>query len=219
LTAPQVRKFLLEAMDCASDRSVLYICGVPGTGKTASVMEVLGGLRAEAQQKGAQFVAINCLQLPSPAHVYSKVWERLTGARRRAAAGAAPAPGLLQPSPASSSLPRQAQALPHATGAHTHHLPSLPAPAARRPAPGPRARAGLPGGAVQRRAPPRRHHAAAAGRDRHADHARPAGAVQPVRVAHARQRTVRGAARRGAAGGGFAAGGCLRARLLLAALP
>jgi origin recognition complex subunit 1 len=60
---------------------VLYICGVPGTGKTASVMEVLGGAREAARAAGAQFVAVNCLQLPSAQHVYSRLWEKLSGQR------------------------------------------------------------------------------------------------------------------------------------------
>lgn len=33
---------------------VLYVCGVPGTGKTACCMEVLGGVRQQAQASGVQ---------------------------------------------------------------------------------------------------------------------------------------------------------------------
>jgi origin recognition complex subunit 1 len=58
---------------------VKYVCGVPGTGKTASVMEVLSRARAAARASGCQFVAVNCLALPSPQHVYSRLWERLAG--------------------------------------------------------------------------------------------------------------------------------------------
>lgn len=63
---------------CA-DGGVLYICGVPGTGKTALVMEMLRTLRPQALQAGAQVVAINCLQLPTPQHVFSRLWEKLSG--------------------------------------------------------------------------------------------------------------------------------------------
>jgi origin recognition complex subunit 1 len=58
---------------------VKYVCGVPGTGKTACVMEVLSRARQAARQSGCQFVAVNCLALPSPQHVYSRLWERLAG--------------------------------------------------------------------------------------------------------------------------------------------
>jgi origin recognition complex subunit 1 len=59
----------------------MYICGVPGTGKTACVMEVLGELRGEAAAAGAQLVFINCLQLPTPQHVFTRLWERISGQR------------------------------------------------------------------------------------------------------------------------------------------
>lgn len=62
-----------------TDGGVLYICGVPGTGKTALVMEVLRGLRPQAMAAGAQVVTINCLQLPTPQHVFSRLWEKLSG--------------------------------------------------------------------------------------------------------------------------------------------
>ncbi|WIA29405.1 hypothetical protein OEZ86_011909 [Tetradesmus obliquus] len=61
------------------DGGILYICGVPGTGKTALVKEVLAGVREEARAAGTQFASINCLQLPSPQHVFSRLWEKLSG--------------------------------------------------------------------------------------------------------------------------------------------
>ena len=67
---------------CGAPRS-LYIAGVPGTGKTASVMEVMRGLLAEAKAGGAapfRFAEINALRLPSPKHLYARVVEALTGA-------------------------------------------------------------------------------------------------------------------------------------------
>lgn len=42
-------------------------------------MELLAGMRDEAVKAGSQFVAINCLQLPSPQHVFSRLWEKLSG--------------------------------------------------------------------------------------------------------------------------------------------
>eukprot|EP00775_Hariotina_reticulata_P010397 gene10397-10555_t len=73
----RLKTFVNRAL--TEDGGVLYICGVPGTGKTALVMEVLGGVREAGVQAGAQVVAINCLQLPSPQHVFSRLWEKLSG--------------------------------------------------------------------------------------------------------------------------------------------
>ncbi|KXZ54607.1 hypothetical protein GPECTOR_4g672 [Gonium pectorale] len=77
-----LRRFIGQAVEEGGDSpGVLYICGVPGTGKTACVMEVLGGVRPQAQTSGVQLVILNALQLPSPQHVYSKLWERMSGQR------------------------------------------------------------------------------------------------------------------------------------------
>jgi Cdc6-like AAA superfamily ATPase len=71
---------------CA-EGGIQYICGVPGTGKTACVMEVLGAFRAEQQEEGpgaataTQLVVLNCLQLPTPNHVFTRLWEKLSGQR------------------------------------------------------------------------------------------------------------------------------------------
>lgn len=56
----------------------LYVSGVPGTGKTATVLETMRSLRrkSEAGQLPAfQFVEINSLRLPSPQHAYTHLYE------------------------------------------------------------------------------------------------------------------------------------------------
>ena len=56
----------------------LYVSGVPGTGKTATVLETMRSLRrkAEAGQLAPfQFVEINSLRLPSPQHAYTHLYE------------------------------------------------------------------------------------------------------------------------------------------------
>lgn len=56
----------------------LYISGVPGTGKTATVRDVMRCLRRRAEAKEVlpfQFVELNSLQLPSPQHAYCQLYE------------------------------------------------------------------------------------------------------------------------------------------------
>ena len=51
----------------------LYVSGVPGTGKTATALEVVRGLRRRAaagQLPAFRFVELNALRLPSPQHAY-----------------------------------------------------------------------------------------------------------------------------------------------------
>ena len=60
----------------------LYVSGTPGTGKTATVLEVMRCLRGRArdgQIPPFQFVEVNGLRLPSPHHAYTTLWEALTG--------------------------------------------------------------------------------------------------------------------------------------------
>ncbi len=62
----------------SSSGRCLYVSGVPGTGKTATVMETIRSLRrkSEARQLPAfQFVDINSLRLPSPQHAYTQLYE------------------------------------------------------------------------------------------------------------------------------------------------
>ncbi|KAK4339109.1 hypothetical protein RND71_040571 [Anisodus tanguticus] len=62
----------------------LYIHGVPGTGKTMSVLAVMRNLRCEVDAgriKPYCFVEINGLKLASPENIYSVIYEALSGHR------------------------------------------------------------------------------------------------------------------------------------------
>jgi hypothetical protein len=53
-----------------SRKSPLYICGMPGTGKTATVLSCINSLRTEVENNTLPdftFIEINCLRLKSPA--------------------------------------------------------------------------------------------------------------------------------------------------------
>ena len=60
----------------------IYLSGMPGTGKTATVLATINELRIEADQgliPHFDFVEINCLRLQSPAQAYTVLWRGLTG--------------------------------------------------------------------------------------------------------------------------------------------
>ncbi|KAL3529860.1 hypothetical protein ACH5RR_009182 [Cinchona calisaya] len=62
----------------------LYIHGVPGTGKTMSVLAVMRNLRIEVDTGSVKpycFVEINGLKLASPENIYRVIYEALTGHR------------------------------------------------------------------------------------------------------------------------------------------
>nr|AAK69447.1 origin recognition complex 1 [Arabidopsis thaliana] len=62
----------------------MYIHGVPGTGKTISVLSVMKNLKAEVEAGSVSpycFVEINGLKLASPENIYSVIYEGLSGHR------------------------------------------------------------------------------------------------------------------------------------------
>ncbi|KAJ3294697.1 Origin recognition complex, subunit 1 [Borealophlyctis nickersoniae] len=66
----------------------IYISGVPGTGKTATVHAVIRALTANAEAEELapfQFVEINGMKLTDPSQSYSLLWESLTGSKVSAA--------------------------------------------------------------------------------------------------------------------------------------
>lgn len=57
----------------------MYISGVPGTGKTATVHEVLRSIQEDEDQREFTFVEINGMKLTEPTQAYSTFFKLLTG--------------------------------------------------------------------------------------------------------------------------------------------
>lgn len=75
----QVESAILE-----NESALIYVSGTPGTGKTATVREVINALQyrvAEEELFPFKFVEINGMKIPDPTQAYSKLWETLTGQR------------------------------------------------------------------------------------------------------------------------------------------
>ena len=74
----------LETAISAGTGSCIYISGTPGTGKTATVREVVSSLQAavaEEQLDDFYFVEINGMKVTDPHQSYSLLWEALKGDR------------------------------------------------------------------------------------------------------------------------------------------
>ena len=90
--ASKVRNFLTSALRRGGQHGGgLYIAGVPGTGKTATVRQVLGELARKATKDQDvldgdrssvpqfQFIEVNGMKLPDPSHAFTHIWQSLTG--------------------------------------------------------------------------------------------------------------------------------------------
>ena len=74
----------LETAITAGTGSCIYIAGTPGTGKTATVREVVAQLNASVLQEELDdfiFVEINGMKVTDPHQSYSLLWEALRGER------------------------------------------------------------------------------------------------------------------------------------------
>jgi origin recognition complex subunit 1 len=74
----------LEAAIIAGTGTCIYISGTPGTGKTATVREVVASLQASVVEEEIDdfyFVEINGMKVTDPHQSYSLLWEALKGDR------------------------------------------------------------------------------------------------------------------------------------------
>lgn len=85
----QITDYLINGIQNNGSSSSLYVSGMPGTGKTATTLEVIRTLKSAAFQRryrltGAafDFIHINAMSLTNPNLVYSILHENIT--KRRA---------------------------------------------------------------------------------------------------------------------------------------
>ncbi|GBG30424.1 Origin recognition complex subunit 1 [Hondaea fermentalgiana] len=77
-----IHTFLRDAIAGGGAGGALYISGMPGTGKTATVHEVVRSLQREARNGSLadfDFVEINGMRLPHPYQAYTELHKALTG--------------------------------------------------------------------------------------------------------------------------------------------
>lgn len=65
----------------SSGGGCMYISGVPGTGKTATLERVIANLKADKDLPKFDLVHINALKLTEPHQTYVAIWEQLGGKR------------------------------------------------------------------------------------------------------------------------------------------
>lgn len=73
----KITSHLRNAIRLGGSMEVLYMSGMPGTGKTACTLEVLGQLQATKGLPSFSFVHINAMRLGTPAAVFSEIRSQL----------------------------------------------------------------------------------------------------------------------------------------------
>ncbi|XP_006879867.1 PREDICTED: origin recognition complex subunit 1 [Elephantulus edwardii] len=74
-----------KLLDCTG--GCMYISGVPGTGKTATVHEVIRSLQQAAQENDVpsfQYIEVNGMKLTEPHQIYVQILQKLTGQKATA---------------------------------------------------------------------------------------------------------------------------------------
>ena len=71
----------ISTSDCksakASNVSILYISGTPGTGKTALVNAILGDMKQQLDAAGASVITVNCMAVNDVDALYDKLVDDL----------------------------------------------------------------------------------------------------------------------------------------------
>ena len=83
----KIQNSIREAIIESNLTRALYISGMPGTGKTATVVASIRALMLESRRNDIpdfQFVEINCLRLHAPSDAYTVLWRQLSGKNERA---------------------------------------------------------------------------------------------------------------------------------------
>lgn len=82
----QIERYMKNQISCYGQGSGLYISGMPGTGKTATVRQIARELEKLTKKRGRtkstnlppfQFHEINAMKLPTPKHLYTELCKKL----------------------------------------------------------------------------------------------------------------------------------------------
>ena len=82
----KIQNSIREAIVQRDLTRALYISGMPGTGKTATVVASIRALMLESRRNEIpefQFVEINCLRLHTPSDAYTVLWRHLSGKKNK----------------------------------------------------------------------------------------------------------------------------------------
>ena len=75
-----IEEYLKNGLDNKGSSSSLYISGMPGTGKTATTLEIINKLKHD-KKLDFKFLHINAMSLTNPNLVYTVIHEHVTGRR------------------------------------------------------------------------------------------------------------------------------------------
>jgi len=78
----QIKDFIRGSIQKGGTGSGLYISGMPGTGKTATLRQIKRELKELEKNKRLnpfRFIEVNAMKLPTPPHVYTEIYRALTG--------------------------------------------------------------------------------------------------------------------------------------------
>jgi origin recognition complex subunit 1 len=89
-----ITDYLINGIHNGGSSSSLYISGMPGTGKTATTLEIIKRFRTtdfmrENKLRKFDFIHINAMSLSNPNLVYTVLHERITGKRTNPTSSAA----------------------------------------------------------------------------------------------------------------------------------
>ena len=72
-----IRGFISNALESEGSATSLYISGMPGTGKTATTLEIINSFQKQNQYPSFKFIKINGMSLDKPQYVYTILWQKI----------------------------------------------------------------------------------------------------------------------------------------------
>ncbi|KAF2072672.1 hypothetical protein CYY_006006 [Polysphondylium violaceum] len=81
-----ISKFIETTLRANQGGGSLYVAGMPGTGKTATVKEVIRKLLTKAKERQLgdfQFLELNCMGLQDPHHIYLQMYKKMFNRRAK----------------------------------------------------------------------------------------------------------------------------------------